>query len=109
MLLTIGERLHLLQNISPAEGRMSAIRMVRKFREELSVHPDEMAKVEFREEVGMVRWNPALDAGKEIETGEFIDKLILKTLDQMEKADPPRLKEEFISLYEKLGFVSSDN
>jgi len=109
MLLTIGERLHLLQNIPPAEGRMSAIRLVRKFREELSIHPDEMAGINFREEAGMVRWDPSLDEGKEIETGEFIDKLILKTLDQMEKSEPPRLKEEFISLYERLGFVSSDN
>ena len=107
MLLTIGERIHLLQNIPPAEGRFSAIRLVRKFREELSISPGEMERVEFREEDGMVRWNPALDTGKEIETGEFIDKLILKTLGQMEKND--KLKEEFIKLYERLGFVSSDN
>lgn len=109
MLLNIGERLHLLVNIPPAEGRLSALRSVRKFREELSVSPEEMKDVEFREEGGMVRWNPSLDKGKEIEISEYIGKLILKNLEQMEKAEPPRLKEEFISLYDKLGFVSSDN
>lgn len=109
MLLTVGERIHLLQNIPPAEGRLSAIRLVRVFREELSISETEMKEVNFKEENGMARWNSALDKGKEIEIGEFISKLILSNLAKMEKAEPPRLKEEFIGLYDKLGFVSSDN
>ena len=109
MIMNISERLHLLMNIPPAEGRLSALRSVRKFREELSVSPEEMVKVEFREEGGMVRWNPSLDKGKEIEISEYIGKLILDNLSKMEGAEPPRLKEEFIPLYDRLGFVSSDN
>lgn len=96
-------------NTPPAEGRLSALRIVRKFREELSISPEEMKGVEFREEGGMVRWNPALDKGKEIEVSEYINKLILDNLSKMEKAEPPRLKEEFIPLYDRLGFISSDN
>jgi restriction endonuclease Mrr len=109
MLMSIGERLHLLVNIPPAEGRLYAIKKMREFREELSISPEEMKEVEFREDGGMVKWNPSLDKGKEINIDEYTNKLIIKALTDMDKAESPRLKEEFISLYEKLGYVSIEN
>jgi hypothetical protein len=109
MVFTIGERIYMLTNLPPAEGRLTGIRAMRKFKEELSISEEEVKEVAYKEVSGKAYWNPLLDKGKDIEVSDFVKGLLLEAFTKMEQANPPRLKEEFVGLYDKLGYVSIDN
>lgn len=105
MILTVMERANLL-NILPKEGNFATLRTVRKLRENVGLHEDEMKKWEVKVSPdGKIEWRVADDEGNPIsqeadveisEQGVDIIKAALRLLDE-KKA----LKEEHFTLYEK--------
>jgi hypothetical protein len=101
--LDVLERLMLLQ-VLPKEGNYSNLKALRVVREKLSFTEAENKALAFREEAGMLRWNPLGCPEKEIFFGEIIEGLIVKALKALNKQE--KLTVDQFSLYEK--FVGAD-
>jgi len=102
--LDVLERLILLQ-VLPKEGNYSNLKALRVVREALAFSEAENKALAFREEQGMLRWNPLGAPPKEIFFGEIIEGLIVKALKELDKAE--KLTQDHFSLYEK--FVSEED
>ncbi len=102
--LDVLERLMLLQ-VLPKEGNYSNLKALRVVREALSFTEAENKALAFREEAGMLRWNPLGTKDKEIFFGEIIEGLIVKALKALN--DQEKLTVDQFSLYEK--FVGEED
>jgi hypothetical protein len=96
--LDVLERLMLLQ-VLPKEGNYSNLKALRVVREKLAFTAAENKALAFREEQGMLRWNPDAVPVKEIFFGEILEGLIVKALKEMNKQE--KLTQDHFSLYEK--------
>ena len=71
------ERLLLLNSILPERGEITTLRLVQRFRDELSFSEEEHATLKFQEEPGQpLRWTKAAESPKEIAFGPKIRELI---------------------------------
>ena len=98
MLFSVEERL-LMLHILPKQGNYATLKMVREFREELSLTEDEHESLDLKEENGSFSWNTAAVVPKEIEVSAFRRKLIVDALTQLDEQD--KLTEDHIPLYER--------
>lgn len=103
MLFNTFDRLILL-NILPAEGDITAIRIVHQLRLDLSFSEAEHAALAFETGAdGLVRWKTDADVPKEIEIGPKAHAIIAATLEKLN--EQKKLMEQHLALYER--FVES--
>ena len=100
MKLTVSERL-VLNSLLPEESNFLTLRLVRKLRDELSFDENEHKLLNFQQVGTKITWKPekAEALTKEINIGEILFEVIKKALKKLN--DESKLKEEYISLYEK--------
>lgn len=98
--LTVFERL-ILQNLLPKEGNFVTLRLMRVLKEALSFDELENKKLEFKQEGDRLTWNQEAADGivKEVEIGETMENLIVKTLKDMDEKS--KLTPDHVTLYEK--------
>ncbi len=98
MKLFVLDRLMLLQ-ILPREGDITTLRIVRKLREDLSFSEEETAALKLANVDGRVQWEADADTGKDVEVGPRAQKLIVETLEQLDKQKKITL--DLLPLYDK--------
>jgi len=99
MKLTVFERLILL-NILPKEGNFVTLKIVRELREGLSFDEKEIKEIDLKiDDKGNATWNPAKDKNKDVEIGGQANKIIVETLEKLDKDN--KLTESHLSVYEK--------
>lgn len=125
MKLTIGERAVLL-TLMPKEENFETLKMIRKFKESLSLSEEEKATIRWRleykcptcgevalfsapakcgkcdvwfEPTGSGQWDSTLDPNKDVFITPTISTIIVTTLNKM--SDKKKLTEELVPLYEK--------
>ena len=99
MKLTVFERLMLL-NILPKEGNFVTLKIVRELREGLSFNEKEIKELDLKiDDKGNATWNPAKDKNKDVEIGGQANKIIVETLEKLDK--DKKLTESHLSVYEK--------
>ena len=98
--LTVLERLVLL-NVIPKEGDFTTLKLVRKFREELSFNEAENKVLDFKQEGDQVKWDEKASVVKEFDLAEDsqVRKLIVDALKKL--SDDKKLRDEHFTLYEK--------
>jgi len=101
--LSIMERLLLLHNL-PKEGSYSTLKIMRKFREELSFSEMEHKALNLREEDDgnggkILAWDPESIRVKPIEIGPTMLGLIKGTLERL--SNQGKLNDDLIPLYER--------
>lgn len=101
MLLSVAERILLLNVIPPAEGDFLFLRAVRTFREALGFTEDEAAAIDLVRADGAVRWTTEKAAEKEIVVGPVVAAYISKSI-----TSAPSLKEQYFEFYSR--FVLED-
>ena len=104
MELKVFERLILL-NVLPREGDLTALKLIRKLREELSFSEEEHKALQFSpinpetgEKDGLMHWLLAGDKPKEVTIGEKANDIIVEAFKRLNKEK--KLKEEHIPVYE---------
>lgn len=115
MKLSVFERI-LLLNILPVESNFTTLKIVRKMKENLSFTEEEHKALNFKQAgetfsdengkkqvvgEGQIKWTAEADGEKEIEIGEKATDIIADALKKLNDANPPRLRNEHMSLYEK--------
>jgi hypothetical protein len=98
MILSVYDRL-LLLNVLPKEGDITALKIVRKLKDELSFSEDEHSALQFKHEDGNILWKEEADISKEIEIGEKANDVIVDALRKLNKAK--KLTEAHLDLYER--------
>lgn len=98
--LSVYERLVLL-NILPKEGNFITLKITRQLREGLSFNEKEIKelKLAIDPEKGNATWNPSKDPNKEVEIGREAKKIIVESLEKLDK--DAKLTQEHFSLFEK--------
>ena len=98
--LTVLERLVLL-NVMPKEGDFTTLKLVRKFREELSFDEAENKALDFKQVGDQVKWNESANIVKKFDLGEDsqVRKLIVDALKKL--SEDKKLRDEHFTLYEK--------
>ncbi len=98
MILSTKERLVLSMIMEPQAGRFDALKLIRKFREDLSFSPDEIKEINLRaEENGSFRWDKEIT--KDVEIGEITIGIIRKQFQKLDREE--RLMEDHLDLYLK--------
>lgn len=98
MNLNVLERL-LVLNLLPKEGTFTNLKLLRVARENLSFTEEENKALNFKQENDQIVWINDAVGDKEIDTGEVVTRLIVKELKKLDKEE--KLKDEFLSLYDK--------
>lgn len=94
------ERLLLLNSILPERGNITTLRLVQRFREELSFSEEEHAALKFQEEPGQpLRWAKKAESPKEIEFGPKIRELIATGL--MAASETDQLTSQHLALCDR--------
>jgi len=87
MLLSVRQRIVLLQLIPPQSGNLTTLRIVRKLREDLSFTEEEHKKFDMRPEDDGVAWDAELAEPKEVEIGEVAHGIIVDNLKMMNQRE----------------------
>lgn len=100
MTLTVLDRI-LLLNTLPAEGDITALRIARKLREDLSFSEEEHAALSLTQADGQVTWNTvaAATADKDVPIGPKGQALIVEALTALSTAK--KLTAQYVDLYDK--------
>lgn len=104
MKLTVFERIMLGSMMSQVAGKFETLKIVREGREALSFTPDELKSLDFRSEDGMTKWSQdaSIRIGEvDIPLSDSFEYLVKKKLMEMNEADPPRLTEQHMTLFQK--------
>jgi hypothetical protein len=101
---TVLERLLLLNGILPAQGDVASIRILRRFREELSFSEQEQRDLRLRQEDNQTRWDNQNEPVKSIQFGPRIRELIVQGL--KESSAKKQLTEQHLDLYDR--FIPSE-
>lgn len=96
MLLSVAERILLLNVIPPAEGDFLFLKAVRTLRESLGFSEAEAAEVALSRTATTVKWDETKAPMKEIEIGPMVAAYVSKSI----KASP-HLKEEYLDVYSR--------
>jgi len=100
MKLEVFERVVLL-NLLPKEGDYTALKLMRKLREDLSFSEEEHRRLNFRHNEGQLSWDQGEPAPKEVEIGVTMFNLIRDVLQKMDKER--KLTEMHMGLFEKFA------
>ncbi len=100
MKLNVFERLMLLE-ILPHQGDITAIRIVRKLREELSFSEDEHKKLNFVQEDSLLRWDDEVDSIKDVELGDKAREIIADAFTSI--SDKGGFTEQHLDVYERFA------
>ena len=100
MKLTLQER-YVLSRILPGEGDFLTVTRLHNFRGALEPTEKEIKEfgVKIDEETDRISWNPAGRTEVEIEIGEIMTALTVKTLKKLDETE--KLREDHRTLYEK--------
>lgn len=98
MNLNVLERL-LVLNLLPKEGTFTNLKLLRVARENLSFTEEENKALNFKQENDQIVWVNDAVGDKEVEIGEVVTTLIVAELKKLDSEE--KLKDEFLSLYEK--------
>ena len=101
MELSVIDRLLLLSVLQPSEADLITLRIVRKLREELSFSEEELAVLNFRQEVNQTLWESGGDIPKEVEIGPKATRIVVDALKGLDQAK--RLRMEHLGLCDKFG------
>lgn len=94
------ERLLLLNSVLPERGNITTLRLVQRFREELSFSEEEHAALKFQEEPGQpLRWAKKAESPKEIAFGPKIRELIATGL--MAASEAGQLTSQHLALCDR--------
>jgi hypothetical protein len=104
MELTVKERL-VLMGMLPKESNFTTLKIMRKFREELSFDEEEHKILKFRTEGDRLSWDFGNELRKDVPVGDLMKELIAKDLKKLDKES--KLTEDHFSLFEK--FVEDEN
>lgn len=98
MLLSIKERLVMNMIMEQQSGRYDALKLIRKFREDLSFSEDEIKEINLRSEDGVgFRWDKEIQ--KDIPIGDVVVGMIKKQFQKLDKEE--RLMEDHLEIYQK--------
>ena len=98
MLLSIKERLVLNMIMEQQAGRFDALKLIRKFRENLSFSESEIKEVNLRSEDGIgFKWDKELQ--KDVEIGDIVSNMIKKQFQKLDREE--RLFEDHLDIYAK--------
>lgn len=98
MILSTKERLVLSMIMEPQAGRFDALKLIRKFREDLSFSQDEIKEINLRaEDGGSFRWDKEII--KDVEIGEVTLNIIRKQFQKLDREE--RLMEDHLDLFVK--------
>jgi hypothetical protein len=86
-------------SILPTEGNFATLKVVRQFRESLSLTEEEIKEYDVKQDGDKIIWNQKGIEEKEIVIGEFAMDMIKSKLKKMN--DDNKLEEKHFSLYEK--------
>lgn len=98
MLLDVKDRLMILNTI-PREGDFTTLKLVRKFREDLSFTEEEHKKLKIVNDGNLITWDQSVDASRDFEIGEKMIEIITNSLVRLN--DTKKLTEDHFSIYEK--------
>ena len=105
MILNIKERLVLSMIMEPQAGRFDALKLIRKFREELSFSEEEIKKIDLRIDEGKgYKWDPERSIEKDIPVGDVVLNMIKNQFLKLEREE--RLFEDHLDIYSR--FVSTE-
>ena len=102
MLLSIQERLQVLNGLLPQEGDFVTLRVVNEANNTIGLSSDELEKWGVVQEDGMVRWNTTAESEVDIPITDAARGLIAKELNRLNDED--KLTIQQLSLWDK--FVS---
>jgi len=83
MLLTVQERLLLLEALVQVQGNLAELRILRELKESLAFGEEEHKEFELRVEAERMFWNPAKAQDKEIEIGDVARDIIVRRLKEL--------------------------
>lgn len=90
----------ILNIFPPQKGDIIALRVIREFREAVSMSPEEIEECSITvDKTGRMRWDRTKAKPKEIEVEPFIKEKIAKILGELSQGG--FLQEEHLSLYDK--------
>lgn len=98
MILSVKERLILLSTL-PAQGDITALKIIRKLREDLSFSEDEHKKLKFIQEQDGVRWDDKEEMPKDIQIGEKAMDIIVDSLKKLNAQK--KLSMDHLDVYER--------
>lgn len=98
MNFTVEERL-LLLHLLPKQGNYATLKLVREFREDLSLTEQENKELNVQYNDGAYSWNVDKVKSRYIEMGEMRMKMVVDALKQLDADN--KLSEEFLPLYER--------
>jgi hypothetical protein len=104
MKLTVKERI-LIPEILPEKSNSIILKIMRKFKEELSFDAEENRVLKFKYSGDQVTWEEVENIVKDIQVSDLITELLIKSLKQMDKDN--ELPEKYLSLFEK--FVEGES
>ena len=96
MLLSVKDRLQLLQLAEKAQGNLTTLRLVREFQRDLGFSEEELTALAFEQEGGQIKWRQAVEP-KDITVGPSLRKAVAKWF------DPEKLTLETMALYERFA------
>lgn len=96
MLLSIAERILLLNVLPPAEGDLLFLRAIRTFRDALGFSEEEAAALKLVQNDLHVSWDPAQNPMKEIEIGPSVARYVSRSI-----LKASALKEEHLDFYSR--------
>jgi len=100
MILSIKERLVLSMIMEQQAGRFDALKLIRKFREDLSFSEEEIKEINLRSEDGVgFRWDTDKEVQKDIPINEVVQDMIKKQFQKLDREE--RLMEDHLDIYGK--------
>jgi len=99
MLLSVPERLLLLNVLSRAEGNLVTLRVVRDLQTLVGFDEDELKALDFQWDGEMTRWNPAADVEREFAISPTTQKTVAGVFKRLDAKE--QLTMQHLPVYEK--------
>ncbi len=98
MILSVKERLILLSTL-PAQGDITALKIIRKLQEDLSFSEEEHKELKFVQESEGVRWDDKKEIPKDVQIGEKAMDIIVDSLKKLNAQK--KLSMDQLGIYER--------
>lgn len=99
MVLSVFDRLILLNVLGGMEGDITTLRILRDLKGNLSFSEEEHKALEFKQEGAKMLWRPDADIPKDVVIGDVAKGIVKKRLQELDTQK--KLREEHIPLFEK--------
>jgi len=106
MLLSVPERLVLLEALAQTQGSLLELKILRELKEELSFNEEEHGEFELRQEGETLRWNPQKAKDKDVEIGDVAREIIVRRLKELDRQKV--LTERHLFICEKFPEVEEE-